>query len=120
MSVPRLKTGIWVSAQIRLCDQKMIPAVIIKRGDIDAGGVLIKINTLGHGCTVLARVLDGEGNRVWMEVAGGIAQDKDQHLKMEKKSDDYIEREINMDPDIWVMEIEDKNAEYTPDGEIIN
>ncbi len=120
LSQPRLKTGIWVSAQLRLCDQQTIPAVIIKRGDIDAGGVLLKINRLGTGCTVLARVFDGDGNRVWMVVAGGGAEGSKQHLEMETSSDAYIAREINIDPDLWVVEIEDRDGAYAPDGEIIN
>ena len=117
---PRLKTGIWVSAQLRICDKQNIPAVIIKRGDGDAGGVLLKINTLNVGCKVLARVFDGDGNRVWMVVAGGVAQGPEQHLEMEIKSDTYIERELNIDPDLWVMEIEDSASAYAPDGKIIN
>lgn len=120
MPDPRLKTGIWVSAQLRICDKQNIPAVIIKRGDSDAGGVLLKINTLNVGCRVLARVFDGEGNRVWMVVAGGLAQGLEQHQEMEIKSDTYIERELNIDPDLWVMEIEDSASAYVPDGEIIN
>ncbi|MCK4940154.1 MAG: DUF1491 family protein, partial [Rhodospirillaceae bacterium] len=35
-------------------------------------------------------------------------------------SDAYIEREINIDPDLWVVEIEDRGGAYAPDGEIIN
>lgn len=120
MSEPRIKTGIWVSAQLRICDTQNIPAVIIKRGDADAGGVLLKINTLNVGCKVLARVFDGDGNRVWMVAAGGAAQGPEQHQEMEKNSDTYIERELNTDPDLWVVEIEDRAGEYAPNGEIIN
>ncbi len=120
LSEPRLKTGIWVSAQLRLCDQQNIPAVIIRRGDNDAGGVLLKINTLDAGCMVLARVFDGDGNRVWMVVAGGAGEGPERHREMEASSDAYIEREINIDPDLWVVEIEDRGGAYAPDGEIIN
>ncbi|MDH5773110.1 MAG: DUF1491 family protein [Rhodospirillaceae bacterium] len=115
MSGPRLKTGIWVSAQLRICDKKMIPAAIIKRGDNDAGGVLIKINKMGQGCEVMARVLDGDGERVWMAVAGGGAENAQQHIEAERNSDDYIKRELNIDPDLWVIEIEDSKGEYAPD-----
>ena len=102
-----------------MCDREMIPAVIVKRGDGDAGGVLIKINRLDSGCEVLSRVFDGDGNRAWMVVAGGTAASAEQHAQMEKASDSYIEREMDIDPDIWVVEIEDRNGAYVPDGEVI-
>ena len=28
-----LTTGLWVSAQIRLCDRAFIPAAVVRRGD---------------------------------------------------------------------------------------
>jgi len=32
-----LTTGLWVSAQVRLCDRAFIPATVVRRGDPDAG-----------------------------------------------------------------------------------
>ena len=34
-----LTTGLWVSAQVRLCDTRFIPATIVRRGDPDAAAV---------------------------------------------------------------------------------
>ena len=39
-----LTTGLWVSAQVRLCDRAFIPATVVRRGDPDAGTVLLKLN----------------------------------------------------------------------------
>jgi len=47
-----LTTGLWVSAQVRLCDIAFIPATIVRRGDPDAGTVLLKLNRFEEGVTV--------------------------------------------------------------------
>lgn len=112
MEPPRLKSKIWVQAQLRICDQSNMPAFVINRGDPDGGSILLKINRLGSGCEVLARRFDGEGNRVWMVVAGGAADGPEQHREMEQKADGYIARELDIDPDLWVLEIEDPDGRY--------
>jgi len=38
-----LSTGLWVSAQVRICDRNFIPATIVRRGDPDAGTVLLTL-----------------------------------------------------------------------------
>ena len=111
MSELRLKTGIWIKAQLRLCNQMLLPVVIVRRGDEDAGQVLIKHNRLGRGCHLLARRFNMDGARVWTEVAGGEAP------QAERDCDAYIDRELDIDPDLWVMEIEDTEGVYKPDGQ---
>jgi len=107
MSEPRLKSGIWVKAQLRLCDQASLPCVVARRGDVDAGQVLIKVNRLKNGCELLARRYSATGERVWMVVAGDD----------EKACDAYISRESNIDSDLWVLDIEDLAGLYKPDGQ---
>ena len=111
MSEPRLKTEIWIKAQVRLCDQACLAAMVVRRGDVDAGQVLIKRNRLGRGCELLARRFIADGARVWMVVAGGDGSDA------ECACDAYIERETDIDPDLWVLEVEDPGGVYLPDGQ---
>ena len=111
MTELRLKTEIWIKAQLRLCDQAFLPAVIVRRGDADAGQVLIKHNRLGRGCRLLARRFNLEGERIWTIVAGGA------DLHAERDCDAYIEHELDIDPDLWVMEVEDTEGVYQPDGQ---
>lgn len=111
MDQPRLKSEIWIKAQLRLCDQAFLPAVVVRRGDRDAGQVLIKHNRLGQGCELLARRFDAEGGRVWMVVAGGVDPGA------EASCDAYVERELNIDTDLWLIEIEDPQGHYKPDGQ---
>lgn len=110
MSQPRLKTELWIKAQLRLCDQAFIPAVIARRGDSDSGQVLIKRLGVGgqmRACEVMARRFTGAGERAWMVVAQGGEGD----------CDGYIAREADIDPDLWVLEIEDTKDVYRPDGQ---
>ena len=62
-----LNTGLWVSAQVRLCDRAFIPATVVRRGDPDAGTVLVKLNRFEAGVTVytdtfIARTPRGAGH----------------------------------------------------------
>lgn len=107
MSEVRLKSEIWVKAQLRLCDVNLMPAVIARRGDADAGQVLVKIIKSRTASDLLARRFDDAGRRVWAVVAQGLESD----------CDAYIAREADIDPDLWVLEIEDPQGNYRPDGE---
>ncbi len=107
MEEPRLKTELWVKAQLRLCDCLMLPVAVVRRGDKDAGQVLIKRNRLDGGGDLLARSFDASGARVWMVVVQGP----------EAECDAYIAREVEIDSDLWVLEVEDPNGGYLPDGQ---
>lgn len=39
MDEPRLKSEIWIKAQLRLCNQAFLPVVVARRGDRDAGQI---------------------------------------------------------------------------------
>ena len=50
-----LNTGLWVSAQVRICDRAFIPATVVRRGDPDAGTELLKLNRFENGVTVFTQ-----------------------------------------------------------------
>lgn len=106
----RLRAGFWVKAQLRLCDQRMIPMVVRRRGDADAGTVLIKIDRLDGTAQVLTPVTGADGRRVWSPGTGEApVPDAD--------AEAYIERQTGYDPDLWVLEVEDGEGKYQPDAE---
>ncbi len=111
MDEARVKTGLWVQAQIRLCDIESIPVVVVHRGDADAGAVLLKMNRLGDGCEVLTRFRGLDGEQGWLRGTGPDPV-------AEPEADDYIQRQIDRDPDVWVVEIEDPRGRYPLDGPI--
>jgi len=107
-----LKAGIWVQAQIRVCDTQFIPAVVVRKGDPDAGSVFLKLNRLDKGVEVFSQVRTANGARAWMRATGDA-------LVEDTIADAYINKQLTFDPDIWVLEIEDPNYRYAIEGEII-
>jgi hypothetical protein len=112
MTEPALKAEIWVKAQIRSCDTNLIPAFVIRKGDPDAGSVLIKVNRFKAGVEVFSQVRTAEGVRAWMRATGNEPVN-------DAEADDYINRQLKFDPDIWVLEIEDPDSRYEIDGKVI-
>ena len=112
MTEPRLKTEVWVRAQIRVCDLNFIPAVVTRRGDSDAGQVLINLNRLDGTFEVFARTSTLDGKPAWRTATGSGLVDAEAARVV-------IEREAKFDPDIWVLEIEDGEGKYQLDGPVI-
>ena len=108
----RLKTSIWVSAQIRLCDRQALPVFVVHKGFADAGAVLLKLNRLGGGCVLLSQVQGPDGVRAWMQTGGKDPLE-------ESEADAIIARHISRDRDLWVLEIEDPEEHYIVDGPVL-
>jgi hypothetical protein len=107
-----LTTGLWISAQIRLCDRAFIPATVVRRGDPDVGTVLIKINRFEEGVTVFAQASTLDGEPAWSRGSGPKPV-------TEPEADAYIARQVERDPDVWVVEIEDRKGQYKLDGKLV-
>lgn len=109
---PRLKTSLVVEAALRLSSMQAIPMVVARRGDRDAGTILVKLNRLDLGCTVLAQTRTLDGELVWHKATG-------EELVKEEAADAYIARQVKRDPDLWVIEIEDRAGRPVFDGRIL-
>ncbi len=107
-----LTTGLWVSAQVRLCDRAFIPATVVRRGDPDAGTVLLKINRFENGVTVYTQTSSPDDEPAWSRGTGPAPVE-------EAAADAYIARQVARDPDLWVLEIEDRKGEYKIDGRVV-
>lgn len=110
--VDRLKSGLWISAQIRLCGRLMLPVYVARRGDPDAGAILLKLIRGVAACEVLSQVRGPDGKSAWMRGTGP-------QPVAEAVADAYVERRLRTDPDAWVLEIEDPRGIYLPDGGIL-
>lgn len=107
-----LTTGLWVSAQVRLCDRAFIPATVVRRGDPDAGTVLLKLNRFEEGVTVYTQASGMGDEPTWSRGTGPKPVS-------EAEADAYIERQVKYDPDVWVLEIEDRKGQYKIDGKVV-
>lgn len=112
MYEPALKAGIWIKAQLRLCDLNFTPAVIARRGDDDAGYILLILDRRGNGCDLYTQARNLDGVRGWMHATNGTAVPREE-------ADAYIQRQVSRDPDLWVLEIDDPEGRYELDGPLI-
>jgi hypothetical protein len=99
-----LSTDIWVAALIRRVEMGGGFAMVIRKGDARAGAVLIKlINPRAGTSRLLAEATRGDGERVWMRPLRSAA---------DGDLDAYVERAIRIDPDVWVVEVEDNHGRH--------
>ena len=103
---PRLTSEIWVAAYLTRCRLADIPAVIVAKGDHTAGAVIVKLNTLDGQAVCFQRSFDlMSGERRWVVLAEG----EDASVEA------TVARQREMDPDLWVIEIEDRQGRHLLD-----
>ena len=111
MTEDRIPTELWVTAHMRQCMTKGIPVTISHKGEASGGTVMVKIFIAGQGCKLLNQTRDMDGKMGWMDVFDG-------EIVEERKADDYIRRTTQRDPDVWVIEVEDKSGANPFEGKI--
>jgi len=107
----RLKTGIWVAAYLRRCQVEGLAAVLRRRGADEAGAIFIKISRL-----------DGTGDLYGPAPQAAFAEERPSErafspaLVAQPASDAdieaYLARQIRYDPDLWIVEVEDRNGRH--------
>lgn len=80
-------------------------ATLVRRGDASAGVVLIKINRLDRTFDVYDQARNAQGQLMWVKGLKNCPAP-------EADVDAYIERSRRMDPDLWVVEIEDREGRH--------
>lgn len=103
-------TEFWVQALIRRAELGGASAVVVRRGDAGAGAVLVKIyNSAERVARLYEEVFRGDrlsgegGGRAWMQPKPGAT---------EADLDAYAERQARFDPDLWVVEVEDRQGRH--------
>lgn len=103
----RLKSSIWVSAYLRRCNGVGAFAVLRRRGAEDAGAVFVKVSRL-------------DGTAQLYGPAPQSAFDEDHASERlfslcgpgepvpEAEAEGFLARELRFDPDIWIVEVEDR------------
>ncbi len=98
----RLKTEIRIAAQVRRAEAAGAFATVVRRGDPDAGAIAVKLYLGPPGARVFYETRDAAGARVWAEPLGDVVD--------EAAVDKWLARETNVDPDLWILEIEDREG----------
>ena len=97
---PRVTSEFWVKAYMTRLRVMDIPAFLTSRGDVTAGAVLVKINTLDGNAQAFQRSYDTDGNRIWVPLSEGP----------DAEVEEALSRQRQYDPDIWIIEVEDKQG----------
>ncbi len=108
----RLKSSIWVAAYLRRCNKEGTFAALRRHGADEAGAIFIKINRLdGTGTlygpapqTVFADAAPMD--RYFSAVLGHPTP------VCETEIEARLKREIRFDPDIWIVEVEDRAGSH--------
>ncbi|MFD2738138.1 DUF1491 family protein [Sulfitobacter aestuarii] len=104
----RLTARFWVDAYLARLRLRDIPAFVVAHGDDTGGAVLVKQSTLDGRARVFQRSFDlMSGARLWIELAAGE----------EREVDAAVARQRGFDPDLWVIEVEDRAGRHLLDEE---
>jgi hypothetical protein len=111
MTDQRLSTDLYVSAHIRTAAREGVPIMVLRRGDASSGSLILKINLLNGTARVLVEARYDDA-RVWSPATQSDPMD-------ERAADDYMRRQAEIDPDAWLLEIEDKQGRIWFPGKVI-
>jgi hypothetical protein len=105
----RLKAEIWVKAYLRACANAGAMAVVVRHGDDDAGAVFVKVRTLDGSAKLFgpapAGLDDQDRQRRWSPYLDKVETS-------EAEIDAYLGKQYGFDPDIWVIEVEDREGRH--------
>jgi hypothetical protein len=99
-----LSSDLWVSALIRRAQLEGAYATVVKKGDDRAGSVIVKAyDTSTRTAKLYTEAFGQDGDRLWIQP---VASESESEL------DAYITRQRGYDPDLWVVEIEDRQGRH--------
>ena len=99
-----LSSDLWVSALIRRAELEGAYATVVRKGDDRAGSVIVKAyDTSTRTARLFTEAFGTDGDRLWIQP---VTSDSESEL------DAYIARQRGYDPDLWVVEIEDRQGRH--------
>lgn len=105
----RVKSEIWVKAYVRRCFGDGAPAMVVRRGNAEAGAIFIKINLLDGRVLLFAPapagMAEADRDRLWTAPLGEASV-------AEADADGYLARQAKFDPDFWIVEVEDRAGRH--------
>lgn len=107
----RLKIALYVKALTRRAEVAGASVYVLRHGADEAGALYLKILLPERRCTVLSQARRGDGELVWMKTLGESCDDA--------AAAKYFEKQIRFDPDLWIVEIEDREGRAFVDEPIV-
>jgi hypothetical protein len=107
----RLKSGIWVAAYIRRCHIEGAFAAVRRRGAEEAGAVFVKLNRLDGTAELYGPAPQSafdESHPADRAFSACLATQPAPEAEIEA----FLAREIRFDPDVWILEVEDRTGRH--------
>lgn len=101
----RLPTALYVDAHLKTLTDQGKYYHFVQKGNHSSGIVMLKLNGLSGKVKLLIQERDFMTDQ--MTWSNAMQED----VVEEKEADAYIHRAISRDPDLWVIEIEDKEMQ---------
>ncbi len=103
----RLRADFWVSAYLRRCGVEGVEAVLRRRGAAEAGAIFVKVDHLDGTASLYGPApqlfLDDSGERLFAQVLHAVTP-----LDVEER----VQREQRFDPDLWLVEVDDRQGRH--------
>jgi hypothetical protein len=105
----RLKSAIWVTAYVRRCHIEGAFAAVRRRGAEEAGAVFVKVSRLDGTADLYVPAPQSAfdqarpADRLFTQ---SFAAKPDADIET------YLAREIRFDPDVWIVEVEDRSGRH--------
>jgi hypothetical protein len=102
----RIKTELWVQAFLRRCNGQGLFAAVLKRGNAEAGSLIIVVSHLDGTHTLLTPppgpAYDEEGERRFEMLSPNPQPWADVQSRIDKAK--------SFDSDLWIVEVEDREG----------
>jgi hypothetical protein len=103
----RLKSAIWVAAYVRRCHLEGAFAVVRRKGAEEAGAILVKVSKL-DGTAALYLPAPQTSFDEAKPIERLFVSSLPQEFALDQTAEMKITSELKFDPDIWIVEVEDK------------
>lgn len=104
----RLKSEMWVKAYLRRCQVEGAMAALVRRGDEDAGAIYVKVSLLNGTALLFGPAPAGldvaREDRRWVPLVEAPTPERD--------ADALLARQIEFDPDVWIVEVENSAGRH--------
>jgi len=106
----RLKSAIWVAAYLRRCNGEGAFAAVRRKGAEDAGAVFIIINRLDGRATLYGPAPQTAFDDAKPADRAFVAMIGLPEPVSEAEIEAKLSREVRFDPDVWIVEVEERSG----------
>jgi hypothetical protein len=103
----RIRADIWVAAYLRRCAHEGASAVLRRRGAAEAGAIFIKIDRLDGFAALFGPAPQSEVKDIHERLFVRLHRDT---WIDPAEAEQKLVRQIHFDPDVWIVEMEDRQG----------